>query len=76
MNIDPDVVDMIAKIVGVNAVAALLLAVLSYAGSALLLRGLEAVDRRLDPSYRKWSGHPTLPKSPIQPPGPTRGNGT
>lgn len=50
MNIDPEVVDMFGKVAGVNVVAALLLAVMSYGLSALMLNGLTALDRWLDPS--------------------------
>ena len=50
MNINPEVVDMIGKILAVNAVATLLLARLSYAWSALSLNALAALDRWLDPS--------------------------
>ena len=40
-----DVLDMIAKVVAVNVVATLILAVLSYFGSALMLEGLASLDR-------------------------------
>lgn len=51
---------MIAKVVAVNAVAVLLLAVMSYALSALLLRGVASFDAWLDPS-RKLGGGPLDP---------------
>lgn len=50
MNMDPEVLDMIAKVVGVNVVATLLLAVLSVVFSAVMLNGLAWLDRWLDPS--------------------------
>lgn len=50
MNVDPNVVDMIGKILAVNAVAVLLLAVLSYTLSGLMLNGLAKLDRWLDAS--------------------------
>jgi hypothetical protein len=53
MTIDPDVVDMIGKFVAVNAVATLLLAVLSYTLSAVLLSGLARLDRWLDTSQNE-----------------------
>ena len=52
MNADPEVVDMIVKFLAVNAGAMLLLAGLSYVVSALMLEGLAALDRWLDPSRR------------------------
>jgi hypothetical protein len=64
MNIDPELLDMIAKYVGVNAVATLLLAVLSYFGSGWMLEGLAWVDRRLDPARRWRKGSPVLEKTP------------
>jgi len=48
---------MIAKGVAVNAVAVLVLAVMSYVLAALILRGLAAFDAWMDPS-RKLSGWP------------------
>ena len=53
MNVDPEVVDMIGKFLAVNVVVTLLLAVLSYALSALMLNSLAAVDRWLNPSRRE-----------------------
>ena len=52
MNADPEVMDMIMKFLAVNAGAMLLLAGLSYVISALMLEGLAALDRWLDPSRR------------------------
>ena len=52
---DPDVVKMIGKIAAVNAVATLLLALLSCAWSAVMLNALALLDRWLDPS-RKAGG--------------------
>ena len=43
MNIDSEVVDMIAKVVAVNAVAVLVLAVMSYVLSAVMLNGLASL---------------------------------
>ena len=60
MNIDPNVVDMAAKFVAVNAVATLVLAVLSYAFSAVMLDGLDALDRWLSPSRAMGKGSPRL----------------
>lgn len=49
---DPDILNMIAGIVGVNVAAALLLAVLSYTWSVVSLNALALVDRWLDPSRK------------------------
>jgi len=48
---------MIAKVVAVNAVATLLLAVMSYALSALMLNGLASLDRRLNSSLKPGGDH-------------------
>lgn len=50
MNVDPEMVVLIGKILAVNIGAALLLAVLSYAWSVLSLNALGYLDRWLDPS--------------------------
>jgi hypothetical protein len=63
MNMDPEVLDMIAKVLGVNIVATLLLAVLSVAYSALMLNGLASLDRWLDPSRTERTG-PAVPTEP------------
>jgi hypothetical protein len=76
MDIDPNIVDMVAKLVAVNAVAVLVLAVMSYALSALMLDGLEALDRRLDPSRALAKGSPRLKNPPHQPPLPTDSTGS
>jgi len=68
MTIDHDVVDMVAKFVAVNAVATLVLAVMSYALSALLLDGLEAVDRWLDPSKAMEKQNSLIRNIPNDPP--------
>ena len=73
---NPGVVDMIAKFVAVNAVATLVLAVMSYALSALILNGLEALDRWLDPSSRMRNAHPHLKYAAKKPPVATDGNGS
>jgi hypothetical protein len=71
MNIDPGIVDMIAKIVAVNAAVTLLLLVMSYVGSALMLEGLAALDRRLNPSFRLGRGLGDHGKKPNQSSPPT-----
>jgi len=70
MNIASEVVDMIAKVVAVNAAATLLLAVMSYVLSALMLNGLASLERWLDPSLKPGSGH-LDPQERNQPPQPT-----
>lgn len=52
MNIDPDIIDMVGKFVAVNAVATLVMAVMSYGLAAMSLNLLESLDRWLDPSNR------------------------
>lgn len=47
---NPEVVDMIGKVLAVNVVATLLLAVLSYAWSFWSLKAVALLDRWLDPS--------------------------
>ena len=66
MNIDSEVVDMIAKVVAVNAAATLLLAVMSYVLAALMLNGLASLERSLDPSLKPGSDYPD-PQKPNQP---------
>ena len=58
---------MIAKIMAVNAVAILLLAAMSYAVSALMLEGLAALDKWLDPSRKRGSGPLESPNQPPEP---------
>jgi hypothetical protein len=72
---DPEVINMIAKIVAVNVVATLVLAVLSYALGAFLLDRLTDLDRWLDPSRIRGNGHPQLKHAPSQPPEPTAPSG-
>lgn len=48
---------MVGKFVAVNAVATLVLAVMSYALAAMSLNLLESLDRWLDPSNRGVSNH-------------------
>ena len=76
MNLDPEVVDMIAKVVAVNAAATLLLAVMSYVLSALMLNGLASLEQWLDPSLKPGSGHfdPQEPNQP-SPPAPLKQHG-
>lgn len=57
MNIDPEIVDMIAKVAVMNAAATLLMVVMAYAGSALALNGLAALDKWLDPSLKPGRSH-------------------
>ncbi len=67
MSIDPEVFDMIGQILVVNAVATLLLVVMSYAISALMLDGLAVVDKWLDPSRKLAPGGRGSTKAPNQP---------
>lgn len=68
MHLDSELLDMIAKVVAVNAVAALLLWVLSYATSALMLEGLASLEKWLDstlkPGQASESGLPSRDDSP------------
>jgi hypothetical protein len=75
MNVDSEVVDMMAKIVAVNAAAVLLLAVMSYVLSALMLNGLTSLEKWLDPSLKPGSGSldPQAPNQPLQPTRSARG---
>lgn len=57
MPIDPNILDLIAKVVAVNIVATLVLALLSYACSKLMLEGLASLEQRLDSTLRPASGH-------------------
>jgi len=52
MNVDPDVLATIGKVLAINIVAALVLALLSYAWSVWSLNTLAALDRWLDPSSK------------------------
>lgn len=67
---DPDVLDMIAKFVGVNVVTTLVLAVLSYVLATVMLDRLAAFDRWLDPSRMTRNGHSPLKNAPNQSPEP------
>ena len=62
---DPEMVSAAANILAVNAVATLLLAVMSYLLAKFALDGLESIDRRLDPSHhaRKGNGEGVGPSS-------------
>lgn len=53
MNIDPDIAKLVTSSLAVNSAALLVLAVLSYFGSALALNGLAWLDRKLNPSHRE-----------------------
>ena len=55
---DPNIADMVAKCLAVNAAATLLLVVLAYVGSALILNWLQSLDRWLDVSQRKENANP------------------
>jgi hypothetical protein len=57
VNIDPDIADMVAKFLAVNAAATLLLAVLAYIGSALILNWLQSLDKWLDASQKKGNAN-------------------
>ncbi len=73
MNIESDVIDLAAKFAAVNAVAALLLAVMSFVLSAFMLNRLAAFDRWLDPSRPMGDISPRLddaPPVPAREPGP------
>src|SRR5688572_16005823 len=59
MNIDSDVANMLGQVLAVNAGAVLLLAALSYGASVLMLEGVAALDRWLDPS--RHAGKQPLP---------------
>jgi len=59
MKVEPEIVDMIAKVAAVNAVAVLLLAVMSYVLSALMLNGLATLEKWLDPSLKPGSATST-----------------
>lgn len=56
MNLDPDLLKAAGDILAVNAVATLVLAVMSYLLSRWSLDGLEWLDRWLDPSRKHASG--------------------
>jgi hypothetical protein len=60
MNLDPDLLKAAGDILAVNAVATLVLAVMSYLLSKWALDGLEWLDRWLDPSRKhgKVEKHP------------------
>jgi uncharacterized membrane protein len=74
MKIDSEVVDMIAKVVAVNAAAVLLLAVMSYVLAALMLNGLASLESWLDPSLKPESSSPD-PQGAHQQPPPLSRNG-
>jgi hypothetical protein len=57
MNLDREVVDMIATGVAVNAVAVLVVAVMSYVLAHLILSGLAALDAWMDPLRKPDGGH-------------------
>ncbi len=75
MNMNPEVIDMIAKFVAVNVVATLLLALMSFTLSAFMLNRLAAFDRWLGPTQTMVDDDPRVEGAPSQPSGPLRGSG-